>query len=54
MIVVDSSAVIAVMLDEPPAPVLAARLATGSERVTSVAFYLEAGTVLAGGDDTTV
>lgn len=48
MIVVDSSAVIAMMLHEPPGPVLAARLATDTERVMSVASYLEAGTVLAG------
>ena len=48
MIVVDSSAVIAMMLHEPPAPVLAARLATDTERVMSIASYLETGTVLAG------
>ena len=48
MIVVDSSAVIAMMLQEPPAAALAARLAVDSERVLSVASYLEAGTVLAG------
>ena len=48
MIVVDSSAVIAMMLRESSAPVLAARLATDTERVMSVASYLEAGTVLAG------
>ena len=48
MIVVDSSAVIAMMLQEPPAAALAARLAADSERVLSVASYLEAGTVLAG------
>jgi ribonuclease VapC len=48
MIVVDSSAVIAMMLQEASAPALAARLATDAERVMSVASYLEAGTVLAG------
>jgi len=48
MIVVDSSAAIAMMLHEPPAPVLSARLATDTERVMSIASYLEAGTVLAG------
>lgn len=48
MIVVDSSAVIAMMLEEPSAPVLAARLGADTERVMSVASYLEAGTVLAG------
>jgi ribonuclease VapC len=48
MIVVDSSAIIAMMLNEAAAPALAARLATDRERVMSVASYLEAGTVLAG------
>ena len=48
MIVVDSSAVIAMMLREPPAAALAARLAADPRRVMSVASYLEAGTVLAG------
>jgi ribonuclease VapC len=48
MIVIDSSAVIAMMLREPPAAALAARLAADPERVMSVASYLEAGTVLAG------
>jgi ribonuclease VapC len=48
MIVVDSSAVIAMLFREPSSDVLAARLAVDSERVMSVASYLEAGTVLAG------
>jgi ribonuclease VapC len=48
MIVVDSSALIAMMLDEPSAAALATRLAIDTERVISVASYLEAGTVLAG------
>jgi len=48
MIVVDSSAVIAMMLGGPQAAVLARRLAQDSERVMSVASYLETGTVLAG------
>jgi ribonuclease VapC len=48
MIVVDSSALIAMMLHESLAPVLAAQLATDTERVMSIASYLEAGTVLAG------
>jgi ribonuclease VapC len=48
MIVIDSSAVIAMMFQEPSAPDLSARLAIESERVMSVASYLEAGTVLAG------
>ena len=48
MIIVDSSAVIAMLFREPSSDVLAARLAVDSERVMSVASYLEAGTVLAG------
>src|SRR5258708_4936371 len=48
MIVVDSSALIAMMLDEPSVAALATRLAIDTERVISVASYLEAGTVLAG------
>ena len=48
MIVVDSSAVIAMMLNETPAAALVARLATDPDRVMSIASYLEAGTVLAG------
>jgi ribonuclease VapC len=48
MIVLDSSALIALLLGEPLAGVLAARLAADVERVISVASYLEAGTVLAG------
>jgi ribonuclease VapC len=48
MIVVDSSAIIAMMFGEPSAAILASRLAAESERVISVASYLEAGTVLAG------
>lgn len=48
MIVVDSSAVIALLFGEPSGNALAARLAADSGRVMSVASYLEAGTVLAG------
>ncbi|HEY3908742.1 MAG TPA: type II toxin-antitoxin system VapC family toxin [Stellaceae bacterium] len=48
MIVIDSSAVIAMMLREPAAAELAARLAVDSKRAMSIASYLEAGTVLAG------
>jgi len=48
MIVVDSSAVVAILFSEPPAPALLARLAEDPERVMSVASYLETGTVLAG------
>ena len=50
MIVVDSSAVIAMMFGEPESDHLAGRLADEpiGQRVMSVANYLEAGTVLAG------
>ena len=48
MIVVDSSALIAILFGEPSAEALLARLAAESERVMSVASYLESGTVLAG------
>ncbi len=48
MIVVDSSAVVAIMLGEPDAPALLARLAEDPDRMMSVAGYVETGTVLAG------
>jgi ribonuclease VapC len=48
MIVVDSSAIVAILFDEPSAGALVSRLATETERVISVASYLEVGTVLAG------
>ena len=48
MIVVDSSAVIAIVFGEAPATNLARRLADDPDRVMSVASYLEVGTVLAG------
>lgn len=48
MIVVDSSAVVAIMFGEPSARALAERLAADPDRVMSVANYVETGTVLAG------
>jgi ribonuclease VapC len=48
MIVVDASAVIAILFREKLASALALRLSEDAERVMSVASYLEAGTVLAG------
>lgn len=48
MIIVDSSAVVAILFGEPSAAALLARLAADPDRVMSVASYLETGTVLAG------
>ena len=48
MIVVDSSAVVAILFGESTAPALLARLAADPDRVMSVAAYVETGTVLAG------
>ena len=48
MIVVDSSAVVAILFGEASSISLAERLAADPDRVMSVASYLEAGTVLAG------
>ena len=48
MIVVDSSAIVAILAGEVAAPALLARLAKDDERFMSVASYLETGTVLAG------
>jgi len=48
MIVLDTSAVVALMLSETSASRLAARLAADTDRAISVATYIEAGTVLAG------
>jgi ribonuclease VapC len=48
MIVVDSSAVVAILFDESSAAALLGRLETDPDRVMSVASYLETGTVLAG------
>lgn len=48
MIVLDTSAVIAMLLNEPAAATLAARVGVDPDRVTSAACYIEAGAVLAG------
>lgn len=48
MIVVDSSAVIAIIFGESSAEALLARLAADADRLISVASYVESGTVLAG------
>jgi ribonuclease VapC len=48
VIVVDSSAVIAILEDEAEAAALSARLALDPERALSAASYVEMGTVLAG------
>jgi ribonuclease VapC len=48
LIVVDSSAVVAILFGEPAAEALLVRLAVDPDRVMSVASYLETGTVLAG------
>jgi ribonuclease VapC len=48
MIVVDSSAVVAILFGEPAAEALLVRLAMDPDRAMSVASYLETGTVLAG------
>lgn len=48
MIVVDSSAVIAIIFGESSAEALLARLAADPDRLMSVASYLESGTVMAG------
>ena len=48
MIVVDSSAVIAILFGEPSAATLISRLSGDPDRLMSVASYLEVGTVLAG------
>jgi ribonuclease VapC len=47
MIVIDSSAVVAILFGEPAARALIARLQEDPERLMSVASYLETGTVLA-------
>jgi ribonuclease VapC len=47
MIVVDSSAIVAILFGEPSADALLSRLAADPDRVMSVASYLETGTVLA-------
>lgn len=48
MIVVDSSAVVAILFGESSAEALSVCLATDPDRVMSVASYLETGTVLEG------
>ena len=48
MIVVDASAVIAMLFGESGSGALAARLAEDPDRVISVSSFAEAGTVLAG------
>jgi ribonuclease VapC len=48
MIVVDSSAIVAMLFGEASAAALAERLAADPDRVISVVSYLETGTVLAG------
>ena len=48
MIIVDSSALVAILFGEPLAAALLARLAADPDRVMSVASYVETGTVLAG------
>jgi ribonuclease VapC len=48
MIVVDSSAVIAILFDEPEGPACARALEAASARLISAANYVETGTVLAG------
>lgn len=50
MLVIDTSALVAIFLDEEASPQLERRIAAESmgERVMSVASYLEAGTVIAG------
>jgi ribonuclease VapC len=48
VIVVDSSAVIAILFSEPSSAALVSRLGSDPDRLMSVASYLEVGTVLAG------
>ena len=48
MIVVDSSAVVAILFGEPTAPASMARLAADPDRIMSAANDVEAGAVLAG------
>jgi ribonuclease VapC len=48
VIVVDSSAIVAILFAEPTAPALLERLAADPDRIMSVASYVETGTVLAG------
>ena len=48
MIAVDSSALIAILFDEPKTKALLDRLARATERYLSVVSYVETGTVIAG------
>ena len=48
MIVLDTSALVAILLGEPASLRIRERLASDPERVMSVASYVEAGTVIAG------
>ncbi len=48
MIVVDSSAVVAILFGQPSAGALLDRLLADPQRIMSVASYVETGTVLAG------
>jgi ribonuclease VapC len=48
VIVVDSSAIIAILNDEPPADALRSRLVLDPDRLMSTASYLESGAVIAG------
>jgi len=48
VIAVDSSALIAILFDEPPAKALVACLAAAEERRLSVVSYVETGTVIGG------
>lgn len=48
MMIVDASAIIAIMFEEPGAPDCMAALQTGASRLISAVNYVEAGTVMAG------
>ncbi|MCO5120024.1 MAG: type II toxin-antitoxin system VapC family toxin [Burkholderiaceae bacterium] len=48
MIIVDSSAIVAILFDEPEGPDCTRALETASPRLISIANYVETGTVLAG------
>lgn len=48
LIVIDSSAIVAILFEEPSAAVLLQPLSGDPERVMSAASYVETGTVLAG------
>lgn len=48
MVIVDASAIIAIMFEEPEAPDCMAALQTGASRLISAVNYVETGTVMAG------